>query len=328
MGLANIWRSAGGGALKAIGEIPGLPNREYYKRAGSNVQNPNVDLWGESHGSIAARQAFQQNNVGTWGPGAQGGDVLSSSTGNSMGGGSMNSVGPDPAEVASLRDEIISRRERANSIFDALTGAVSALAASKRGELEKGFQREQQTATEQFGTQSKDISRAYRGRGLGESSYRINALEDAGKAFQGALAQLGEQRTAGLGEIGGQLAGQLARIKADRGSMADLNLDELGDDVGSLRQLRNNLDERIREAEIQQATARTPEGFAGQLNKVAPYGGTTNALKGALDSLLKSATPQTVKSALAQQIISNYDPDNEAFWKNYYEQEAIKAQVA
>lgn len=336
-GPKGILRSVFGGAYKAAGEIPGFPGRGNLKQFGSNIQNPDVSYLGLGHPETAALQ-----NAPGWG------GVINRITGaarsisapfqptatpetDMAGGGGFGGGGGTAAvrsgEVDNLKNEIIARRDRANAIFDALTGAVSALAAAKRQEFETQFGEEQQRATDEFGEQSKTLSRTYRGRGLGDSSYRINALEGAGKAFQGALTQLGRQRTAGLGEIGATAAGQLASLNADRGSLGDLRLDEYGDDVGALRSLRNSIDERIRNAEVSGAQLQTPQGFAGRLNQIAPYGGTTNALKGALDSLIKSATPRAVKDTLVQAVIGNYDPDNAAFWQNYYEKEARKTET-
>lgn len=270
---------------------------------------------------LSSTTGFQSGGMGATGGQTGGG-------GYSGGGGVDQGTAQQSAEAENLRSEIISRRDRANAIFDALTGAVSALAKAKRSELESQFTNEQQTATQDYSNQGEQLNRVYAARGLGDSSYRVNALDQAAQAFQAALSQLGQEKQSGLAEIGAQAQGQLGAIQADRGSIEDLRLGELGDDVGSLRELRNSLDDRIRQAEVQQGTLNTPEGFRGRLAKIAPSGGASNALKAALDSLVNSATPKKVKDTLAQSIIANYDPDNGQFWKNYYDTEAQKTQTA
>lgn len=236
-------------------------------------------------------------------------------------------------QIASLRNEIISRRERANSIFEALTGAVSALAQEKRGQLEQGFAKETENAGEEFNRQSNLIASRYRGRGLGDSSYKTYALEDAGESYQDTLGSLGQQRQAGLGQVGADSATALARIGADRGSVNAANLDEVGRredgtyDADALRSLRDKLDERIREAEVQQAEFGTQAGFRGQLDKIAPYGGTVDTLRSALTSLAQSAAPKVVKDRIASTIIGNYAPTDQQVWTQFYNEEEQKNTV-
>lgn len=252
------------------------------------------------------------------------------------GGGRAAAGGPTGSspQVAALRADIIARRERANSIFDALTGAVQALAQEKRGGIEGDFAREQGRAIEDSTNQLNTVARTYRGRGLGDSSYKVNALDEGATAQARALEDLGRQRESGLTQVGSEAETALARINADRGSVGGIDLAQVGRredgtyDVNQLAELRNSLDERIREAEVQQTQFGTQAGFRGKLEKIAPYGGTVDTLKSALSSLVQSAAPKVVKDRLASAIISNYAPTDAQTWTNFYEEQSRRQPVA
>lgn len=228
-------------------------------------------------------------------------------------------------ELAGLRNEIISRRERANSIFDALTGAVQALAQEKRGGLEQQYQQETGRALEDFTDKGDELQRVYAARGLADSSYRINAVDKASRDYQRSLQDLGSAREKGLSDVGSEASGSLARIGADRGAVNAQDLGEIGRkedgtyDTNALRELRNQLDARIREAEVQQSQFGTAQGFRGRLDQIAPYNGIGDSLRSALATLIQSATPTVVKDRLASQLIANYAPSDSAAYQKFYE---------
>lgn len=291
----------------------------------SDVSVRGGDRYPVNGGLIGPQNVTSQNQPGdvriNTGP-IGGGAVQGAATG---GGGIAQAQ--DTQQIAGLRNEIIARRDRANSIFDALTGAISALAQEKRGGLEQQFQQQQQQATEDFTNQSGQLARAYRGRGIGDSSFKVNALDAAGNQFQRAIQDLGSQRQSGLAKVGSESEVALARLGADRGSLAGINIDEVGRrddgtvDITKLAELRDSLDDRIRQAQVQQTELGTESGFRGKLDQIAPYGGTTEALRGALNSLIQAAVPKAVKDRLASAIISNYAPTDAGVWQQYYEEQ-------
>lgn len=294
-----------------IGEVPKYPGvlgaNTLNRSSGANRTSPQS-------------QIVQQGMGGGLGGGGSAG-------GGAAGGGGLGAGSP---QVAELRSEIAARRERANSIFAALTEAVSALTKEKRSGIESDFAREQGEALEDYTSQSNTLARTYRGRGLGDSSFKVGALEEAGDEYSDTLADLGRQRQAGLAQTGSEADIALARINADRGSVSDIDLGEIGRredgtyDVNQLVSLKNDLDNRIREAQVQRSEFRSQKGFRGRLDEISPYKGTTTALKSALQSLVKTATPQSVKDKLASAIINNYAPDDAGTWQNFYEEESRK----
>lgn len=280
-------------------------------RLNNTTEGDTLSLYGPQSPAQSSITGGGGGGAGTGGGGATSGDIASAQ---------------NAQQVASLKNEIMSRRQRANSIFEALTGAVQALAQDKRGALEGQFAQEQGRATEDFTKEGDNLNWSYASRGLGDSSFRINAQEDASKMYSRAIQDLGTQRNTGLAKVGQEVAGRSARYSADRDSINSLNLDEIGRrddgtiDSNALVDARNQLDNRIRELGVEQAEMGTEAGFRGKLDQVAPYTGVATQLKSALTSLVQSAAPKVVKDRLASAIISNYAPTDQATWEKFYQE--------
>lgn len=306
------------------------------------------NLWGTqpnlqgSSNLTQTQPTLQASNTGT---GNQRLGTLSPSAGYTQGASTAPTGGAAPSasqiaaqqqaqQIATLREEIMSRRQRANSIFSALTGAVQALAQEKRGELEQGFAKESAGAEEDYTRNSQLIANRYRGRGLGESSYKEYALEDAGEDYQGTLEDLGAARQKGLSQVGSDTDSLIAQLNADKESVNYDPIAEVGKredgtyDPQKLIELRSKIDERIREAGVQEAQLKTGAGFRGSLDKIAPYGGIVETMKNSLAALAKSAAPKVVKDRIAETIIGNYAPSDAGTWRSFYEEQNKKEVVA
>lgn len=265
--------------------------------------------------------------IGTLGGGGGGGGGNAPPGGDNLGGGSLyTSPGaPVGGDIANLKEEIMSRRSRANSIFEALTDAVTSLAKERRGQIEGQYKEQSNRAVEDFTDKGDELRRVYAARGLADSSFRVMGEDRAGRDYSRALTDLGSQRSTGLAQVGQEAVGQRARIGADRESLNDFNLDEIGDDEQALTSLRDTLDKRIREAQIKKAELNTAEGFRGKLDKIAPYTGVNKVLKASLSSLVGLATPKVVKDRIAGALIKNYASEDFDYWNEYYQDEDAKA---
>lgn len=260
-----------------------------------------------------------------------GGSPQYESSGAVSGGGSRGSsrvANPVVAESDGLRNEIASRRSRANAIFSALTNAVQDIANERVAETEADYGRQVSTITSNQEQTNNDLTAAYGGRGLKDSSYRINAVDKSAAEAQGGIEELGRARSGALAKIGEYLSSAKAKLRGSEQSVNAINLDEIGNDPDALKTVRDRLDDRLRELDIEQASTRTDQGFMGTLNSSVPQlGNVSGAVKNALDGLLKSALPQTVKASIASGLIGNLDPDNKLKWEEYYRQQAQVAPV-
>lgn len=284
--------------------------------------------------SSPARRGPASANIPAGSGGDSGGQAFGGTTGGvATGGGFGGAVDPAVAEQAAraeaLREQVLSRRGRANALFEALTGAVRGMAKAQRGEFEEGIAKQEGMARTDFQESVPGINRTYGGRGLLDSSYRVNAIDAAANALDRALAELGEERESGLARIGREAETELAAIGADRSSIADLNLGEIGDDASQLVSLRNKLDDLIRTATQRRSTLRSSEGFRGRLNQIAPSGKATGALRQSLSNLAQAAIPQSVKNRVAEAVINTYigDSNDADKWRRFFQEQQAAPQA-
>lgn len=245
------------------------------------------------------------------------------SGGQSYGGGGA-SAGPtqeelDAQRATELRKVIGAKRNRLNQLFDALIDDVDRVTTARRRELQKSYDQELTSSREGFTQKSDELVKTFAGRGLADSSYRIEGEANAATQFKRALDELGRQNQSALSELGQSAAEKQAAIKADRESLAQINLDELKDDISGLTQARNQITKMIIEAQKQRSSLDTPGGYRGRLNKISPAQGQAKALQAQLDALIQSNTPQVVKDAIASGLIGNYGGVDTDVWQQYYQ---------
>lgn len=290
------------------GPISGLGMNPYPRPSGSSRPS------GGATGTLGARTGGQSYGAGTGG-------------GDTSGGGT---AGPtqeelDAQRAAELRKVIGAKRNRLNQLFDALIDDVDRVTTARRRELQKSYDQELTESREGFTQKSDELVKTFAGRGLADSSYRIEGEANAATQFKRALDELGRQNQSALGELGQSAAEKRAAIGADRQSLAQINLDELKDDVSGLTQARNQITKMIIEAQKQRASLDTPGGYRGTLNKISPAKGQADALKVQLDALIQSNTPQVVKDAIASGLIGNYGGVDTDVWQQYYQTAQQKA---
>ncbi len=264
--------------------------------------------------------------------GANTGGPAPSSGGQPYGGGGGYGAPAGPSQeqldaqrAAELRQVIGSKRNRLNQLFDALLNDVDRVTTARRGELQKSYDQELTNSREGFTQKSDELVKTFAGRGLADSSYRIEGEANAATQFKRALDELGRQNQAALGELGQSAAEKEAAIKADRESLSQINLDELKDDVSGLTQARNQITKMIIEAQKQRSSLDTPSGYRGRLDKISPAQGQAQALRAQLDALIQSNTPQVVKDAIASGLIGNYGGVDKNVWQQYYQTAQQKA---
>lgn len=225
----------------------------------------------------------------------------------------------DAERAGELRKVIGAKRNRLNQLFDTLLDDVDRVTTARRGELQKSYDREITESREGFTQKSDELGWSFAGRGLADSTFRQNAEEGAATQFKRALDELGRQNQSALGELGQSAAEKRAAIGADRSSLAQINLDELKDDVSGLTQARNQISKMIIEAQRQRSSLDTPGGYRGRLDKISPAKGQAQALRAQLDALIQSNTPQVVKDAIASGLIGNYGGVDQNVWQQYYQ---------
>lgn len=290
------------------GPISGL-GLNPYPRSGSPARSA-----GSGGGSSGGNSGYAPSSGGQ----AYGGD-----TGGGSAGPTQEEL--DAQRAAELRKVIGAKRNRLNQLFDALIDDVDKVTTARRRELQKSYDQELTSSREGFTQKSDELVKTFAGRGLADSSYRIEGEANAATQFKRALDELGRQNQSALGELGQSAAEKQAAINADRQSLAQINLDELKDDVSGLTQARNQITKMIIEAQRQRSSLDTPGGYRGRLDKISPAKGQAQALRAQLDALIQSNTPQVVKDAIASGLIGNYGGVDTDVWQQYYQSQQQKA---
>lgn len=289
------------------GPIAGLGMNPYPRSGG------NQSAGGGGTGILGARTGGQ----------AYGGNAQASGGGSGAAGPTQEEL--DAQRAGELRKVIGAKRNRLNQLFDALIDDVDRVTTARRGELQKSYDQELTSSREGFTQKSDELVKTFAGRGLADSSYRIEGEANAATQFKRALDELGRQNQSALGELGQSAAEKQAAINADRQSLAQINLDELKDDVSGLTQARNQITKMIIEAQKQRSSLDTPGGYRDRLNKISPAKGQAEALRTQLDALIQSNTPQVVKDAIASGLIGNYGGVDTDVWNQYYQTAQQKA---
>ena len=205
-----------------------------------------------------------------------------------------------------LREGIQNLIGQSQGIYDTLFGNVRSAAQSQRQALDKRFNEETGTLTEQFNQELPKIGQSYAGRGSYDSTYRTGAEEVAKKGFEGQIRTIGNQREADSAKIGQALAEQEAQFGAGKSLLGTMQ-GRLGEvtDLNELTQLRNDLDKRVAELTSSQAGNQTREAYIQKFSQLAPATSRINELKTSLSTLINGAAPGPLKRAVAEQIIGS-----------------------
>ena len=212
----------------------------------------------------------------------------------------------EEAKRNQLREGIQNLIGQSQSIYDTLFGNVRSAAQSQRQALDKRFNEETGTLTEQFNQELPKIGQSYAGRGSYDSTYRTGAEEVAKKGFEGQIKTIGNQREADSAKIGQALLEQEAQFSAGKSLLGTMQ-SRLGEvtDINELTQLRNDLDKRVAELTSSQAGNQTREAYIQKFSQLAPANSRINELKTSLSTLINGAAPGPLKKAVAEQIIGS-----------------------
>lgn len=165
--FGSVTNALAGGALKAVGEIPGLPGRGQIKAVGANITNPDVNIYGAPNpGSTYSISQAGPSLIGgqpVGAPQVQGQQTGGSYFGAAGGGGGAPAV--DPALVAAYNQAIGNTQAAYDRQGNLLNSGYSGIDASYQNALnqlllgknqaESGYKsNKQQTATDYVGAKN------------------------------------------------------------------------------------------------------------------------------------------------------------------------------
>lgn len=212
----------------------------------------------------------------------------------------------DNAKRAELRGGIRNLIQSMTSMYDLLHGDINNVAAEQRKGLQDKYNKETGALTDQFNQEMPAIGRGWASRGAYDSSYRVQGEQNATDAYGRQIEGLGTAKVADEGKIGTWAAQQRANIENDRGGVNAIGaLIDSEQDINSLTQLKNQIDQRLRDNTAKRADY-TTQGTARQsLMNSVPLTDNSGALGKVLGQIIQGEAPKALKIATAQQIIGS-----------------------
>jgi len=304
------------------GTISGVGNATRQRISGVvNASAPRVYVGGPNRGGQSAGRNTGRtyNPVSTYNPqaagqnygGGGGGSVAGASTGGGDDGGydpaaaqAAAAAAKKAAELNAARSAVTSLVGNIRRVYDALYGDIGVAARDQQQQLSKRYATETQGVTDQFNSAFPQIGSGYASRGAYDSSYRINAEDSATQGFKNSVNQLETARQGDEAKIGRFLTEKRASIRAEQGGLNSIRREiDSAEDVNELKQLRNQLDTKLRTIRSQRAGYKGQGEYIQNLNKSLTPNARFTGIRNNLANIVGSQVPTAVKRAIAEQVI-------------------------
>lgn len=212
-------------------------------------------------------------------------------------------VDPDIAVRGQLRSELAAKGGEIDTIYDSLFGDLDTLVKSRDSELTTQYGGQREKTAKQLTEALPAIDQSYAALGSYDSTQRGDSRGKAKDASDEALKTIGQNESSDKAKLGQYRTEQSAKFAADKES-AKRNVARAGEteDVGALRQMRNDVETNISTAGVTKATLGTDGAAKKSLDSLTENAGRYEAAVGALDSILKSSMASDVKAAAVQAV--------------------------
>ena len=212
----------------------------------------------------------------------------------------------DNAKRAELRGGIRNLIGSITGVYDLLHGDINKAADEQRQGLQDKYNKETGALANQFEQEMPAIGRGWAARGAYHSSYRQNSEKNATDAYGRQIEGLGAEKIASEGKIGQWAQQQRAAIDNERGGINAIGTQIDGEqDINQLTQLRNQIDQKIRDNQAKRADYTTQGAARQALVAQAPTTDNSGALGKVLGQIIQGEAPKALKMATAQQIIGS-----------------------
>lgn len=215
-------------------------------------------------------------------------------------------VDPMVAQRSSLQSNIKNLVGQALGVYDSLYGSLGQAAAGQKRQLEQQFGREEAALQQQFASEMPRIGTSYAGRGAYDSSWRMNAEQEAARQFQDQLQNLGAERTGQMAALGQKVKEQQATFQVGQDAL-NRALAELSTttDVEKLNALKTDIQKRISELQGQQASLQSPEAYVSTFQGIGGPSDRAGQVKATIDNILAGAAAPELKQNVASGFIQS-----------------------
>ncbi len=212
----------------------------------------------------------------------------------------------EEAQRGQLRGDAANLINNLVGAYDSLFGSAKTAAASQNQALDKRYTQEIGSLTDQFNQELPKIGRGYAARGTYDSSYRVNAEQEATTGFQNQVQDIGTQREADAAKIGQFVAEKEGMVNAEKGLLAKM-LNDLPNvtDINELTQLKQQIDRKIADTQAAASGIQSEAAYRSKLNEIAPSTDRIAGLQSTLSNIINGAAPGALKRAVAQQVIGS-----------------------
>ena len=212
----------------------------------------------------------------------------------------------DNAKRAELRGGIRNLIGSITGVYDLLHGDINNAAQEQRQGLQDKYNKETGALANQFEQEMPAIGRGWASRGAYDSSYRVQGEKNATDAYGRQIESIGADKIAAEGKVGQWAQQQRASIDNERGGINAIGGQIDGEqDINQLTQLRNQIDQKIRDNQAKRADYTTQGAARQSLIAQAPTTDNSGALGKVLGQIIQGEAPKALKIATAQQIIGS-----------------------
>lgn len=303
-----------GGGTK---QYPATVNKNPSTKGGLVTSTPNQNF---NFGTPAPLNLNSALNSGGLQVGGSSADYNYNPYGSGYDTGGSGSTSPD---TSALQNEIRSRIAAIQQAYGALQGNISPVIQDQVNQYLQNYGTQQQRLNDAFGQTTGQEQAMYGARGLGDSSFQGNALDQAANTYNTNLNALNQDKQSKLGAIG-QYAQGLQSSAQNASNQYGQYLQNLGSySPTDLQSLDAQLVGVAPQVQAQAAGLGTNQDFLNTLAQYAPAANQgVDQLTSQLGTLAKSSAPIFAKNQIAQGLIKSSqltDPNAQSYYTDYFQ---------
>jgi len=241
----------------------------------------------------------------------------------SSGGYNYGSTAVAAPDTSALQNSVKSRIQAIQNAYNSLQGTINPVIQDKVNQYLQNYNTQQQGLNDAFGQTTGQTQAMFGARGLGDSSFQGNALDEAGKTYNQNLDALNQDKSQKLGAIGQYAKGltSQAQSAADQYNAYLPNLGQYSAD--QLSSLDTSLAGALPGIQSQIAGMGTNQSFLDALNQYAPQANQgASQLAAQLKTLATSQAPLFAKKQIAQGLVKSsqlQDPNAQSYYQDYFQ---------
>jgi hypothetical protein len=314
MALPRWLTHATGDVVGAVGAVTGSKTA---KNVANAIVDPNVTLSNpmglvtKAPAFTAAPRAASGGQAAAGGGSQAGADINAGGTGVSSGfdaSGDSAQAAADAkhaANLQSLRSDIATFVSQLTGMYHDITGKIDTATSDAANQTVKTYADQEGSTTQQYNDQVPGLNFGYYANGIGDSTYRGQALDNAGNALKGSIAQIENNKTSDLQKIQQTSAAKKAGYAADEANLGNVmggaNID---DSESNLQGTRADLMTKMSATQADMPNYNTGAQFSADLKAAAPTKDVQPVID-ALTKVIKGQAAQPIKQQVANQILNN-----------------------